>query len=119
VPFVRCPPVSVFLEGVLHDDLPIPEELVVHDFNCRVACLEVVVRYKCKPFRLIRHFIANNLGGPNQGPERTESVVQQLLINGPFVEVTDEQVGANINRLWVGQRRLANPHGPAVQLNHV
>ena len=96
MPFSSC----IFLEGVLHVDGFVHEELAVHALYRLVGCFEAVVRDEAEAFAGSGCFVSLYLGWLYERSELAKSCPEHSLIHID-VEIAHKEVGADVNLLLV------------------
>ncbi len=104
---------AVLLVGILNGDLLAHHVLAVHAGNGGVGGVKVAKGDEAVALGQAM-LVAGNLGGDGQGAELGKRVVQRLLVQHG-VEVADEQLSANLDRLLLVGRGLVDTDAAAVQ----
>lgn len=107
----------ILLEGVRDGDGPVAQVLAIHGLNGGVRCFEAGKVDEGIALGVSRVRVTHDLWCLQNDTECGEGVVEQLLVH-LWVQVANEDVGANIQVLLVS-RRLVDADGLAVQLDHV
>lgn len=114
---------GVFFEGVLNNNLPVPQVLTAHALERRVGCLEGIVGNKAKAFRLTRVFFPHYFRLFDESPKGPKGVVQQVLVDVDRVQVSHKQIGTNVLGPHFGfgivNARLVHFQGSVVEFHHV
>ena len=92
---------SVLLEGVLHVDGFVHEELTVHALYCLVGCFEAIVRDKAEALAGTGRFVSLDLCWLYERSKLAECCPQHSLVHVD-VEVSHKQIRADVYLLLVG-----------------
>mmetsp|Transcript_7694 Transcript_7694/g.47568 ORF Transcript_7694/g.47568 Transcript_7694/m.47568 type:complete len:254 (-) Transcript_7694:7-768(-) len=106
----------VFLEGIVDGHWPIAEVLSVHAFDGSIGGFKIYVvnesiAFGLSAFRIFGHACIHHRS------ERTEGVVELLFVH-QWIEVADEQVGADVHVCFL-LCRFVHSYGFSIQLDHV
>lgn len=108
---------AVLLESVLHRYLLAEDVLSVQVGNRSITALEVAVTDKAESLARAAIF-PGDLGDAQQRSKATKGIVQDLLVDHG-VQVSDEQLGANLGGPLLVGAGLVDAEGLAVELDAV
>lgn len=110
-------PFGIFLERIRHSDGPVAEVLAVHRFNGCIRCIKAGEIDEGISLGVSGIWVTHDLGCLEDHTKGTECVVQKLFID-LWVQVTNEDVGTNIQVFVVG-RGLVYSDGFAIEFDHI
>jgi hypothetical protein len=108
---------AVLLESILHRNLLAQNILSVQIRNSSITALKVGEADKSKALARAR-LLPRNLWQTQQRTEAAEGIIEDLLVDHG-IEVSDEQLGANLGGALLIGTRLVDAQGLAVQLDPV
>ena len=103
---------AVLLVGVLHRDGFAQKVLAIHGCAGGITALERVEAHEAVALGHVV-LVADDVGLPEDAAELAECVEENLFVD-LVVEVVDEELGANIDRLLLVCAGLVDPNGLAV-----
>lgn len=109
---------TILLKGKVYSAWLVGEELTVHSLDGCISRLKAIVRNKPVAQGSTSPGVTGQLRGMYNGAEDGESVKEDLLINAPGIQVTDEEVGPNIQGLGI-LLTFVDTNRPAMQMDTV
>lgn len=91
----------IFLEGVRHCDGPVAQILAIHGLNGGIRCIKAGEIDESVTLGVAGVWVSHDLWRLQDYTKGTKCVIEQFLIN-LWIQVTDEDVGTNIQVFVVG-----------------